>query len=130
MDRVLDLYVMVPMQAIVSDFLRDAKDRDPMAVAKARDTLSMAYTLLDKRLAHRTWAAGNMFSMADCTAAPALFYASTLVPFPQEHRALHAYFERLMERPSVKRTMTEAQPFFQYYPFHSAIPARFLATAA
>ncbi len=126
MDRLLDMYVMSPMQAIVADRLRAPEDRDPISVTKARDTLAMAYGLLERRLVERTWAAGEMFSMADCAAAPSLFYASTLVPVPHDNGRLQAWFERLMQRPSVSRTLQEARPYFQYYPFKEAIPARFL----
>jgi glutathione S-transferase len=126
MDRLLDLYVMTPMQAIVGDRLRAEPDRDPIGVDKARGTLSMAYGLLDDRLAGREWIAGPDFSMADCAAAPALFYALTLVPLPAPHQRLAAYFERLLLRPSVARTLEEARPYFAFYPFREALPARFL----
>jgi glutathione S-transferase len=126
MDRLLDLYVMTPMQAIVADRLRGEPDRDPIAVGKARETLAMAYGLLEQRLAGRDWAAGRHFSMADCAAAPALFYAFTLVPLPAKHGRLAEYFGRLLERPSVERTLAEAQPYFAFYPFREALPARFM----
>ncbi|HSW17588.1 MAG TPA: glutathione S-transferase family protein [Ramlibacter sp.] len=126
MDRLLDLYVMVPMQAIVADRLRAEQDRNAIAVDKARETLAMAYGLLEQRLAERVWAAGEQFSLADCSAAPALFYASILMPLPAGHGRLSAYFERLLQRPSVARVLDEAQPYFDFYPFREAIPARFL----
>lgn len=126
MERLLDFYVMLPMQAIVADRLRAEQDRDPLAAAKARETLAMAYGLLEDRLAERHWAAGADFSMADCGAAPALFYASTLVPFGPGHQRLAAYFERLVQRPSVQRTLREARPFLRFYPFAENIPQRFL----
>ncbi len=69
--------------------------------------------------------AGNAFGLADCAAAPALFYAHTLVPFPSAGGALARYFERLVARPSVRRTLDEARPYFQFYPFAEAIPERF-----
>ncbi len=128
-DRMFDLYVMTPMQAIVGDRLRSATDRDPLAVPKAKATLAMAYELIDRHMAHRPWAAGETFSMADCAAAPSLFYAATVSPFPQEHTHLAAYFERLVARPSVARTLSEARPFFRFYPVKDAIPARFLEQA-
>lgn len=125
MDRLLDLYVMTPMQAIVADHLRAEPDRDPIAVDKSRGTLAMAYGLLDERLAGRDWMVGPHFSMADCAAAPALFYAFTLVPPGARHQRLAAYFERLLLRPSVARTLDEARPYFAFYPFRDALPARF-----
>ena len=72
----------------------------------------------------RLW--DQRFSMADCGAAPALFYAGTVQSFPQSLTHLTAYFDRLMERPSVQRVMAEAKPYFQFYPFADAIPKRFL----
>lgn len=125
MDRLLDLYVMLPMQAIVGDRLRAEADRDPIAVKKARDTLAMAYGMLDERIADRAWAAGEHFSMADCAAAPSLFYAATLVPFAPSQRRLAAYFERLMQRPSVVRTLEEARPYFKFYPYREALPVAY-----
>jgi glutathione S-transferase len=123
MDRLLDLYVMLPIQAIVGDRLRAEADRDPIAVNKARGTLAMAYGMLEERLADREWAAGEHFSMADCAAAPSLFYAATLVPFGEAQQRLAAYFGRLMQRPSVVRTLDEARPYFKFYPYREALPA-------
>lgn len=125
-DRLFDLYVMTPMQAIVADRLRAAAERDPLAVASATRTLSMAYDLIERRMAQRTWAGVEEFSLADCAAAPALFYASTVAPFPESNTHLAAYFERLLHRPSVARTLEEARPYFRLYPYREALPAQFL----
>ncbi|WP_374667047.1 glutathione S-transferase family protein [Ramlibacter sp.] len=125
MERLLDLYVMMPMQAIVADHLRAAADRDALAVAQASATLTTAYGLLERRLGEREWMAGNAFSMADCTAAPALFYATTLVPLGDEQPRLASYFERVVERPSVARVLDEARPYFRFYPFSERLPRRF-----
>lgn len=129
MDRLSDLYVMTPMQAIVADRINAEADRSAHAVNKARATLGMAYGIFNQKLQGRTWLAGDDFSMADCAAAPALFYATTLVPIPAEHTLLAEYFERLVQRPSVARVLDEARPFFQYYPYREAIPARFMQAA-
>lgn len=121
-DRVIDQYVQVPMQAIVLDRITGGKgDTGP-----DRATLRTAYGMLDRHLADRTWLAGDAFGLADCSAAPALFYAGTLEPF-DDHRTLAAYADRLFDRPSVKATIAEARPYFAMYPFAEAIPARFLA---
>lgn len=125
MDRLSDLYVMLPMQAIVADRLREEADRDPISVGKARDTLAMAYGLLDERLAGRSWLAGDGFTLADCAAAPALFYATTLVPLQDAHQRLAAYIKQLMARPSVARTLDEARPYFRFYPYREALPAEY-----
>ena len=120
-DRVFDNYVHEPMQSIVLDHFRGGKQD----MGAARATMQTAYAMLDKHLASSVWAAGEKFSLADRAAAPALFYAHTLESFPEQHMHLHAYFEKLMARPSVQRVLTEAKPYFHMYPFNSAIPARF-----
>lgn len=125
-DRLFDHYVMEPMQMQVAQALRPEERRDQLAIAQAKATLDMAYELVDRQLAHKEWATGNAFSMADCAAAPALFYASIVQPFPKSRRDLTQYFERLMARPSVSRVLKEAQPYFDLFPMKHAIPARFL----
>ncbi len=107
-DRFFDHYVQVPMQQIVSDRLH-ATNGD---LSRERATLETAYGMLDRRMASRIWVASPAFSMADCAAAPALFYARTLVPFPDDYRHLSAYFERLVQRPSFQRVIDEARPWF------------------
>nr|MBA4769641.1 glutathione S-transferase family protein [Sphingobium sp.] len=75
MDRLLDNYVMTPVQALVADRLRPEDRRDPMAVEQARALLERAYALIESRIEGRVWAGGDAFTLADCAAAPALFYA-------------------------------------------------------
>lgn len=120
-DRIFDNHVQGPMQEIVADRLRGANGD----LAGAYATLDTAYAMIERQLAPECWIVGSNFSMADCAAAPALFYASTLRPFPPEYRRLSNYFERLMDRPSVQRVIEEAKPYFALYPFASAIPERF-----
>ncbi len=120
-DRILDNHVHTPMQGIVRHRLDGAQG----AAEKEQAGVRKAYALLDAHLASRPWIAGAGFSMADCAAAPALFYASTVVPFPASSAHLSAYFERLMERPSVQRVIDEAKPYFHFFPFADAIPQRF-----
>jgi len=124
-DRVFDQYVMTPMQALTSDLLRPEKDRDPVSVARAKEILLSAYSLIDRHLEGRTWAAGAAFSMSDCAAAPALFYAVTYVPLSSQHVQLEGYFQRLMDRPSVARVIDQARPFFKYYPGRAGLSRRF-----
>lgn len=126
-DRVFDQYVMTPMQNFIAQQRRPEAERDAAAQAACRATLAMAYGLIDSRLAGRTWAAGEAFTMADCAAAPSLFYAATIAPIPPGHAWLAGYFERLMARPSVAGAIREARPFFHWYPLHAALPQRFLA---
>lgn len=120
-DRFFDNYLQTPIQRIVSDRLH-ATNGD---LTGERATLATAYRMLDHRMASRIWAASPDFSLADCAAAPALFYACTLVPFPDDCRHLSAYFERLIQRPSVLRVIDEARPWFSFYPFAQAIEPRF-----
>lgn len=124
-DRIFDLYVMTPMQAFTADLLRAEAERDPLNVARARDMLLSSYAMIDQHLEGRNWVAGGAFSMADCAAAPALFYAVTYVPLAPEHDRLAAYFERLLERPSVARTIDQARPYFKFYPGRKGLSRRF-----
>lgn len=126
-DRVFDLHVMTPMQRFIAQQLRPEAERDAATLTSTVADLGMAYDLIESRLGDRTWAAGDAFTMADCAAAPALFYAAIVRPFSPEHTQLSAYFERLLARPSVWRCIVEARPVFQYYPLRHALPARFLA---
>ena len=115
-DRFYDLYVHDPMQRVVGDRLRPAEHKDPYGVARWKDDLRAAYALLERDMEHRTWAAGEAFSMADCAAAPSLYYANRIVPFGVEHPHLTSYFERLRARPSFARTFEEAGPYLKNFP--------------
>lgn len=128
-DRFFDLYVSVPMQKIVLDRIRPEGGRDPNGVADARRTLDTAYAMIDAQLAERRWAVGESFTMADCAAAPGLFFASIVHPFAAGQTNLAAYFERLLARPSMRRTLSEARPFFSMFPYRDAMPERFLQDA-
>nr|WP_316643165.1 glutathione S-transferase family protein [uncultured Roseateles sp.] len=125
-DRLFDLYVMDPMQRFIGQLLRPEAERDASALAASQAGLAMAYDLIERRLGPGPWAAGEHFSLADCAAAPALFYAAIVRPLPPDHGRLRAYFERLMARPTVQRVIVEARPYFAYFPLHQAIPAEFL----
>jgi glutathione S-transferase len=125
-DRFFDLYVSVPMQKIVVDRLRPEGEGDATGVAEARATLTLAYGMIDRQVRGHDWAVGNAFTMADCAAVPALFFAGIVAPFRAEHDALAAYFERLIERPSVRRVIDDARPWFTHFPYREAMPARFL----
>ncbi len=126
-DRLFDLYVMDPMQRFIAQQLRPEAERDAPSVAGALADLATAYAMVEHKMTARTWAAGERFSMADCAAAPALFYAAIVLPFPPGHSNLAGYFERLTARPSVKRVIAEARPYFRHFPLRHAIPARFLS---
>ncbi len=116
LDRFFDLYVTSPMQKIVLDRIRPVESKDPLGVEEAKDMLKRAYGVLEAELGGRSWAAGERFSMADCSAAPALFYAERCVSFQNGYPCLAAYFERLRTRPSFARVLAEAEPYFQFFP--------------
>jgi glutathione S-transferase len=116
LDRVFDHYVMTPMQKVVLDRLRPEDARDPHGVEGARRMLEDAYAWLDARLVARTWAAGDDFTLADCAAAPALFYADWAHAIPPSCATLRAYRARLLRRPSVARAVDEARPYRAYFP--------------
>jgi len=115
-DRQFDLYVHAEMQAIVADRLRPADHRDPYGIERATARLRNAYAMLDDMIGAGPWATGAAFTMADCAAAPALFYANRNVPIDGGLRNLTAYLGRLVERPSFARVLTEARPFFHLLP--------------
>jgi glutathione S-transferase len=115
-DRFYDLYVHEPMQKVVGDRLRPAGSKDPHGVTQARALLATAYGMIEQEMGSKTWAMGDTFSMADCAAAPALFYANLVMPFGDTHKNVAAYFARLMERPSFARAVEEAKPYFALFP--------------
>jgi glutathione S-transferase len=118
-DRFYDLYVHLPMQKIMEDRLRPADKKDPHGVEEARARLRTSYSMIEQQMSSGGWAMGDQFSLADCAAAPPLFYGSMVVPFGGEQRHLAAYFERLKARPSFARVMEEAKPYFNMVPKES-----------
>jgi glutathione S-transferase len=121
-DRIFDNYVMTPVQRIVGNQLRREPDRDSYGVTEARGALDRIYHWLEGHLAGRTWAAGSVFSLADCSAAPSLFYADWTHEIPAAHSNLRAYRARLLAHPSVARAVDEARPYRGYFPLGA--PAR------
>ena len=116
-DRIIDGYVAAPMQKIVGDSLRAETARDPTGVQDARDTLGRAYELLDNHLADRSWLAGDDFSIADCAAAPALFYVRVLHRWDEARfTRLTTYYRSLMHRASIRRVIDEARPYRDLFP--------------
>ena len=115
-DRFYDLYVHEPMQRIVGDRLRPAGKTDPHGVEAAKAQLRTSYGMIDEEMAARTWAMGDAFTLADCAAAPPLFFANKLMPFGDSHRNLAGYFERLTWRPSFARSLAEAEPYMKFFP--------------
>lgn len=115
-DRFLDAYMHEQMQKVVADALRPADAKDPTGVKQARDQLRQSYDFLEERMAGRKWMVGDGFTLADCAAAPALFYANLVEPFTASHPGLTAYLARLMLRPPFARVLEEAEPSFHFFP--------------
>jgi glutathione S-transferase len=116
LDRFFDNHVMTPVQQCVGEALRTTPDRLAEAREKSAATLETAYAWLDDRLRGRTWAAGERFSLADCAAAPALFYADWVHAIDARYATLKAFRARLLARPSYARAVDEARPWRPYFP--------------
>lgn len=116
LDRYFDLYVMNAVQLAVDTGLQ----RYPMTVEEGRaiasERLERAYAWLEGHLAGKTWAAGDAFTLADCAAAPSLFYADWVHPIAEAQPLLRAYRARLLARPSFARAVDEARPYRSLFP--------------
>jgi glutathione S-transferase len=111
-----DNYVMTPMNALVRNAMRAPDNRHPPSVTEARSQLDAIYAWLDERMADRRWAVGDTFTLADCAAAPSLFYADWAHPIAPAHTYLRSYRQRLLARPSYDRANNEARPYRHYFP--------------
>lgn len=116
LDRFFDNYVSTPQQTIVFNAIRSEDERDPHGVAQARDMLERAYAWLDTHTDGRIWASGDRFTLADCAAAPFLFYADWTHAIDPAFARVHAYRRRLLARPSFARAVDEARPFRKFFP--------------
>jgi glutathione S-transferase len=116
LDRFFDNYISTPQQKFVYDRLRPEAGRDPYGVDEARAMLDTAYAWLDDRMAGREWAAGDAFSLADCAAAPALFYADWTHAIGEQFPNVHAYRARLLQRPSFARCVEGGRPYRDLFP--------------
>ena len=116
LDRFFDFNVHIQMQKIVGDRLRPAGQKDPFGVEQARQMMQTAYGIIEKDMATKKWAMGEAFSLTDCAAAPALYYANLVAPFGESHKNIARYFERLMARPSFNRAVKEAEPYRGLFP--------------
>ncbi len=115
-DRIYDNYLMTPLQIVVYDALRPPEDRDPLAVAEARETLEKTYRWLQAHLVDSSFNGGEAPDMADCAAAPALFYADWVQPIPETLQRVRAHRERLLGRDSVARCVEAARPYRAGFP--------------
>ncbi|RWH74306.1 glutathione S-transferase family protein [Mesorhizobium sp.] len=118
-DRFYDFYVQAPMQKIVGDRLRPKKQTDPFGVEESRAQLRNAYDIIEKEMQEKIWAVGDTFTMADCSASPALFYANKVEPFGDRFPTLKRFHDRLLARPSFARVVEEAQPYFKFFPYNN-----------
>ncbi len=115
-DRFFDLYVDVPMQKIVTDKLRPEGGNDPVGVAEARAMLATTLAMIDRDVEAKSWAMGDRFTLADCAAAPALYYINRIMPLAEAYPHAAAYLDRLVKRPSYARALQEAEPYFKFFP--------------
>ena len=116
LDRCFDLHVMSPVQHAVGGALTGDAAKRQEGLALAEETLERAYAWLEEKLAGRAWAAGEDFSLADCAAAPALFYADWTHRISDAYPVLRAYRTRLLARPSFARAVEEARPYRPLFP--------------
>ena len=114
LDRLVDNYIHLPFQRVVDERMRPQDKHDPFGAEQSRDRIRAGYDLIAPMIAG-PWAMGESFTLADCAALPALFYADYAVSLA-DWPALAAYLARLKARPSVARVLAEAEPFFQYFP--------------
>ncbi len=116
-DRIFDCYLHTPMQRFAEDRLRPAEKRDPFGLDAARAAYVTALDMVEADISRKTWAVGDEFTMADCAAAPALFYGERFYgSFRKTHPNTLAYLDRLMARPSYARALKEAQPYMHLLP--------------
>jgi glutathione S-transferase len=116
LDRFFDNYVMTPMQRIVSMHMRPEEQRDQTTLDQSCAMLDTAYRWLDEHLGANEWASAQGFTLADCAAAPSLFYADWVRPIPPELGNARAYRGRLLARASFARAVDEARPFRHFFP--------------
>lgn len=116
LDRVFDLRIMEKMQVSVFNAMRPPNERSPSTVAASIEQLHIAYDWLDANLGDGPWAIGETFTLADCAAAPSLFYADWVEPIGPSRPRLAAYRARLLAHPPVKRAVDEGRPYRSYFP--------------
>lgn len=116
LDRFFDNDVMTAMQKPVFAAIKQDAVRRDEALVEARRALELAYGWLEQRLTGRAWAAGTALSLADCAAAPSLFYADWVHPIAAHFPVLRAYRSRLLAWPAFARAVDEARPYRPYFP--------------
>lgn len=116
LDRFYDLYINLGLLRIAGDNLRPEDKREPISIAMVLGDMKTALGIVERDLANRTFAAGETFTMADCSALPSLFYAQRLIPYEPDFPNIVRYLERLQKRPSVARVIKDAEPYFHLLP--------------
>lgn len=116
LDRVFDNHVMGRMQAVVADAIRGPENHMPMIVDQSKAALETVYGWLDKELAGGGWATPHGFTLADCAAAPSLFYADWVHEIDAKYENLRGYRARLLAHPSISRCVEGARPYRAYFP--------------
>jgi glutathione S-transferase len=115
-DRFYDLHLHVHMQKVVGDKMRPDGKKDPYGVDVARKRMNVSLDAIDAEMANKTWAMGDVFTLANCAAGPPLFYIDRAFKLADTHKSAAAYLRRLTERPSYARALEEAQPFLKMFP--------------
>jgi glutathione S-transferase len=115
-DRFYDLQLHAHMQKVVGDRLRSEGKKDPHGVEDAMSRIQVSLGMIDAEMAGKTWAMGDMFTLADCAAAPPLFYIDRAFPLAGKHKNAARYLGRLLARPSYARVIEEAKPFLKMFP--------------
>lgn len=116
-DRFFDQYVHASMQKFAADRLRPQGQKDPYGLEESKALFVKALGLIEAEMTDKTWAMGEAFTLADCAAAPALYYGNRFFgPFRDTHPNALAYLDRLMARPSYARALEEAKPFMHLLP--------------
>lgn len=111
-DRMLDLYLNDPVATLVFQSWKPESERDAELVERASFRIGVMYRFMNQEMAHRTWSAGDDFTLADCAAAPPLFYAREVAPF-DEYPNVVAYWERLEARASYAAVVEAARPHLE-----------------
>ena len=114
LDRFFDLHIQANFQAVVANAIWP--DGEGLAAGRGRAALHVAYDWLEANLPDSEWAVGDTFTLADCSAAPALFYADWIERFGEGRPRLSAYRQRLLAHPAVSRAVEEARPYRHYFP--------------
>jgi glutathione S-transferase len=110
MDRMADLYLNDPVVELLFQKF-GLRKQDEERAARSRKFIAISYEHFNRRLGTQTWICAENFSMADCAAIPALFYAQVVAPF-DSHPNVVAYWRRAQQRPSYVKVKAEFEPIW------------------